>query len=137
MNNQKQLSESESCSVMSNYLQPHGLYRILQAKILEWIAFPFSRGSSQLRDQTQVSYIADGFFTSWATKEALYIIYKLYNKYLVIFILYMHLMYFISILHRLMGISVFEVFLLMTFFLILITIQVKISKLGFCFKKSK
>ena len=53
MNNQKQLSESESCSVMSNYLQPHGLYRILQAKILEWIAFPFSRGSSQLRDQTR------------------------------------------------------------------------------------
>ena len=34
---------------------------ILQARILEWIAFPFSRGSSQPRDQTQVSRIADGF----------------------------------------------------------------------------
>ena len=113
---------------------PHG---ILQAKILEWVAILFSRGSSQPRDQTQVSYTADVFFTIWATKEALYIIYKLYNKCLVIFILYMHLMYFISILHRLMGISVFEVFLLMTFFLILITIQVKISKLGFSFKKTK
>ena len=36
----------------------------LQARILEWVAFPFSRGSSQPRDQTQVSRIAGGFFTS-------------------------------------------------------------------------
>ena len=43
---------------------------ILQARILEWVAFPFSRGSSQPRDQTQVSRIAGGFFTSWATREA-------------------------------------------------------------------
>ena len=43
---------------------------ILQARILEWVAFPFSRGSSQPRDQTQVSHIAGGFFTSWATREA-------------------------------------------------------------------
>ena len=43
---------------------------ILQARILEWVAFPFSRGSSQPRDQTQVSHIADEFFTSWATREA-------------------------------------------------------------------
>ena len=42
----------------------------LQARILEWVAFPFSRGSSQPRDQTQGSPIAGGFFTSWATKEA-------------------------------------------------------------------
>ena len=42
----------------------------LQAKILEWVAFPFSRGSSQPRDWTQVSCIAGGFFTSWATGEA-------------------------------------------------------------------
>ena len=34
------------------------------------VAFPFSRGSSQPRDQTQVSHIAGGFFTSWATREA-------------------------------------------------------------------
>ena len=46
------------------------VYGILQARILEWVAFPFSRGSSQPRDQTQVSYIAGGFFTSWATREA-------------------------------------------------------------------
>ena len=42
--------------------------RILQARILEWVAFPFSRRSSQPRDQTQVSRIAGGFFTSWATR---------------------------------------------------------------------
>ena len=50
------------------------LFAILQARILEWVAFPFSRGSSQLRDQTQVSRIAGGFFTSWATREAQHII---------------------------------------------------------------
>ena len=43
---------------------------ILQARILERVAFPFSTGSSQPRDQTQVSRIAGGFFTSWATREA-------------------------------------------------------------------
>ena len=43
---------------------------ILQARILEWIAFPFSRASSQPRDWTQVSCIAGRFFTSWAIREA-------------------------------------------------------------------
>ena len=42
-------------------------YGILQARILEWVAFPFSRGSSQPRDQTQVSLTAGSFFTSWGT----------------------------------------------------------------------
>ena len=49
------------------------VHGILQARILEWVAFPFSRGSSQPRDRTQVSCIAGGFFTSWATREAHYI----------------------------------------------------------------
>jgi len=40
-------------------------------RVLEWVAYPFARGSSQLRNQTKVSCIADGFFTSWATREAL------------------------------------------------------------------
>ena len=44
------------------------VHGILQARILEWVAFPFSRGSSELRDQTEVSQIAGGFFTSWATR---------------------------------------------------------------------
>ena len=38
------------------------IHGILQARILEWVAFPFSGGYSQPRDQTQVSYIAGGFF---------------------------------------------------------------------------
>ena len=40
---------------------PITVHRILQATILEWVDFPFSRGSSQPRDQTQVSHIAGGF----------------------------------------------------------------------------
>ena len=43
------------------------VHGILQARILESLAFPFSRGSSQPRDWTQVSHIVGGFFTSWAT----------------------------------------------------------------------
>ena len=46
------------------------VHGILQARILEWVDFPFSRGSSKPRDQTQVSHIVNGFFTSWATREA-------------------------------------------------------------------
>ena len=46
------------------------VHGILQARILEWVAFSFSRGSSQPRDRTQVSHTAGGFFTSWATREA-------------------------------------------------------------------
>ena len=102
------LIESEGCSVLSISLGPHGLW-ILQARILEWVAFPFFRGSSQPRDWTRspilqadslpaepqgsprtlewvtypffsrssqprnrtgVSYIAGGFFTNWAMREA-------------------------------------------------------------------
>ena len=48
----------------------HTVHGIIQARILEWIAFPFSRGSSQPRNQTLVSHIAGRFFTSWATREA-------------------------------------------------------------------
>ena len=51
------------CDLMDSTV--HG---ILQARTLEWLAFLFFRGSSQPRDQTQVSYIAGGFFTSWATR---------------------------------------------------------------------
>ena len=47
------------------------VHGILQARILEWVAMPFSRGSSQPRDQTQVSSIAGGFFTIWATQKTL------------------------------------------------------------------
>ena len=48
---------------------------ILQARKLEWVACPFSRGSSWPRNWIGVSGIAGGFFTSWDTREALYIIF--------------------------------------------------------------
>ena len=44
---------------------------ILQARILEWVAMPFFRGSSPPRDQTWVLHITGGVFTFWANKEAL------------------------------------------------------------------
>ena len=104
---------SESHSVMSDTLQPHGLYSpwnspgqntgvdslsLLQGifpiqgsnpglthcrqilyqlshkgspRTLEWVAHPFSRGSSWPRNWTRVSCIAGRFFTNWATREAL------------------------------------------------------------------
>ena len=54
------------CSPLNSSV--HG---ILQARILEWVAIPFSRGSSQHRDWTQVSCIAGRFFTIWAARETL------------------------------------------------------------------
>ena len=45
------------------------VYGILQARILEWVAIPFSRGSSQPKDGTRVSCIAGRFFTIWANRE--------------------------------------------------------------------
>ena len=46
------------------------VHGILQARILEWVAMPFSRGSSWPRDQTQVPCTAGRFFTIWITREA-------------------------------------------------------------------
>ena len=47
------------------------VHGILQARILGWVTFPFSRRSSQPRDRTQVSRTAGGFFTIWATKGSI------------------------------------------------------------------
>ena len=65
-----QVKVTQLCPILCNPIDciVHG---ILQAGTLEWVAFPFSRKSSQPSDQTQVSRITGGFFTSWATKEAL------------------------------------------------------------------
>ena len=46
------------------------VHGILQAWILEWVAFPLSRGSSKPKNWPQISCIAGRFFTSWATREA-------------------------------------------------------------------
>ena len=60
---------AQLCPTLCNPMD-HRVHRILQAGMLEWVAFPFSRGSSLPKDQTQVSRIAGGFFTSWAIREA-------------------------------------------------------------------
>ena len=54
---------SQSCLTFC-YPMDYTVCGILQARILEWVAFPFSRASSQPRDQTQVSHITGRFFTS-------------------------------------------------------------------------
>ena len=46
------------------------VHGILRARILEWVTFPFSKGSSQPMDGTQVSHITVRFFTNWAIREA-------------------------------------------------------------------
>ena len=58
--------------------RPHGfsppgssVHGLLQARILQWVAISFSRGSSQLRGRTPVSYVAGRFFTVWATRQGL------------------------------------------------------------------
>ena len=60
------LCDSKDCS-----LSESSVHEILQARILECIVIPFSRGSSRPRDQIRVSCIAGRFFTNWATRGAL------------------------------------------------------------------
>ena len=47
------------------------VHGIMQARILEWVAAPFSKASSQTRNQNRISCTACGFFTIWATRKAL------------------------------------------------------------------
>ena len=67
---ESRFSSVQSLSRVWLFATPWTVHGILQVRTLEWVAFPFSRGSSQPRDQTQVSRIAGRFFTSWATREA-------------------------------------------------------------------
>ena len=64
---------AQSCQTLCDSMDysPSGssVHGILQARILKWVAIPFSRGSSQPRDWTWVSWIAGRFFTVWATRE--------------------------------------------------------------------
>ena len=66
---------AQSCPTLCDPMDcsPPGfsVHGILQAKILEWVAIFFSRGSSQSRDQTQVSGIGGKYFNLWASREAL------------------------------------------------------------------
>ena len=77
--NKKILTSAVPCLVAQSYLTlcnpvdwmlpGSSVHGILQARILEWVATPSSRGSSQPRNGTHVSCAADRFFTSWATRE--------------------------------------------------------------------
>ena len=58
------------CGHLDYSLPGSSLQGILQARIQEWVAIPFSYGSSWPRDWTWVSCIAGRFFTLWATREA-------------------------------------------------------------------
>ena len=64
----------ESCLILCNNidcsLPGTTVHRISEARMLELVAFPFCRGTSQPRDRTWVSFIAGRFFTLWATREA-------------------------------------------------------------------
>ena len=53
----------QSCPTLCDPMD-YTVRRILQARILEWVAVSFTRGSSQFRDHTQIARIAGGFFTS-------------------------------------------------------------------------
>ena len=59
------------CDPVDSTLLGSFVHRILQARIPEWVASPFPRGSSRSRDKTWASHIAGRFFTIWATKKAL------------------------------------------------------------------
>ena len=62
------------CDPMDCSSQGSSVHEILQARILNCVVMPSSRGSSQPRDQTQVSCIASKLFTIWATREAQYVL---------------------------------------------------------------
>ena len=73
------LSESEVaqscptlCDPMDCSLSGSSVHGIFQARVLEWVAISFSKGSSRPRDWTQVSHIAGRHFTVWATSEVLF-----------------------------------------------------------------
>ena len=59
---------TQSCPTLCDPMS-YTVHGILQARILEWVAFSFSRGVSQPRDQTQVSRTADSFFAISATTK--------------------------------------------------------------------
>ena len=58
------------CDPMDSSLPGSSVHGILQVKILEWVAISSSRASSQPRDWTEVSHIADRFFIIWASRGA-------------------------------------------------------------------
>ena len=76
----KSLSPVRLFDPMDCSLPGSSVHGVLQARILEWVAISFSRGSSQSRDQTQVSCIAGRHFTLWTTFSTYLIWSMLYFK---------------------------------------------------------
>ena len=74
---------AQSCPILCDPMDcsPSGssVQGILQARILKWVAIPFSRGSSWSADWTWVSCIAGRFFTVWATREATAVSFVIYS----------------------------------------------------------
>ena len=66
----KSLSHVWLCNPMNCCLPGSSVHGIFQARVLEWVAISFSRGSSRPRDQTCVFCTAGRLFTIWATREA-------------------------------------------------------------------
>ena len=64
------------CDPMDCNLPGSSIHGILQARVLEWVAISFSRGSSQPRDLTRVSGIVGRLFTIWATRENIQTVYS-------------------------------------------------------------
>ena len=58
-----EVKDAQSCPTLCDHMD-YTVHGILQTRILQWVAFPFFRGSSQPRDRNQVSHIAGRFFTS-------------------------------------------------------------------------
>ena len=67
----KSLSRVRLCDPMDCSLPGFSVHGIFQARVLEWVAISFSRGSSWPRDRTQVSCIAGRRFTLWATRSSI------------------------------------------------------------------
>ena len=65
---ESEVKVAQSCLTLCDPMD-YTVHGILQARILEWVAMFFSRGSSQPRDPSQVSHTAGGFLTNWAPRE--------------------------------------------------------------------
>ena len=70
---------AQSCLTLCDHMDYSPPGSSVQARILEWVAIPFSKGSSQLRDRTHVSWITGRSFTIWAPREVEYHFCHLWN----------------------------------------------------------
>ena len=71
---------STLCNLMDCSLPGSSVHGILQARILEWVTIPFSRGSSWLKNRTWVSHNVGRFFIIWTTREAPFYSLDIHNK---------------------------------------------------------